>query len=164
METDNYLIETINCTHKKIIFDLLNLPAYLSRFERNMILGNWDQFFQNFSASNNFSWVIFTKKTKKMVGIVMFHNYIFSQKTIEFGVCIHPNYWRKGILSEIFPFLINWVQFEISPIEIKATIEEKNIIAQTAALSLGFHLCTKTAKNEPGDKHLYHVYALLVNK
>ncbi|MBP7257652.1 MAG: GNAT family N-acetyltransferase [Chitinophagales bacterium] len=114
--------------------------------------------------NNNFCFTIFSKKENKCIGFLVFQNYIFVEKRVEFGICIHPNYWGKSVLSEVFPVLLSFVKTNLAPIEIFSIIEENNSIAQKAALKLGFDLCTKTAKNEPNDLFYYHIFSIKVSE
>ena len=117
-----------------------------------------------FSFKSSICFSIFCKKENKCIGFLLLQNYIFDEKRIEFGISIHPDYWGKSVLSEIFPILISWVKRNLAPIEIFAIIEENNSIAQKAALKLGFDLCTKTAKNEPNDLIFYHIFSIKVSE
>ncbi|MBL0078361.1 MAG: GNAT family N-acetyltransferase [Bacteroidetes bacterium] len=79
---------------------------------------------------NNFCFSIFCKKENKCIGFLLLQNYIFDEKRIEFGISIHPDYWGKSVLSEVFPVLLSFVKTNLAPIEIFAIIEENNSIAQ----------------------------------
>ena len=164
MESANYRLVKTSIEDKKAISDLLGMPEFLMRFEEDPIKVNIELYFANLLNINNFCFSIFCKKENKCIGFLLLQNYIFAEKRIEFGISIHPDYWGKSVLSEIFPILISWVKRNLAPIEIFAIIEENNSIAQKAALKLGFVLCTKTAKNEPNDLIFYHIFSIKVSE
>jgi RimJ/RimL family protein N-acetyltransferase len=148
---------------KTAISDLLGMPEFLMRFEQDLIKVNIELYFYNLLNNNNFCFTIFSKKKNEFIGFLVLQNYILAEKRIEFGISIHPDYWGKSILSEIFPVLLLWVKTNLASIEIFAIIEENNFIAQKTALNIGFGLCTKTAKNEPNDLFYYHIYSIKVS-
>ncbi|MBK8672080.1 MAG: GNAT family N-acetyltransferase [Bacteroidetes bacterium] len=164
MESANYRLVKTSIEDKKAISDLLGMPEFLMRFEEDPIKVNIELYFDNLLNINNFCFSIFCKKENKCIGFLLLQNYIFDEKRIEFGICIHPDYWGKSVLSEVFPVLLSFVKTNLAPIEIFAIIEENNSIAQKAALKLGFDLCTKTAKNEPNDLFYYHIFSIKVSE
>lgn len=64
---------------------------------------------------------------EKMIGAGEFNSRDFTNKAGEIGYIVHPDYWRKGIATEVATLLINFGFKELKMHRIFATCDPRNI-------------------------------------
>lgn len=63
---------------------------------------------QLFHDEKGIRWGIVTKTENEFIGAIGFHAWSPQHKRAEIGYEIHPDYWRKGYVSEYFLEVEEW--------------------------------------------------------
>jgi len=85
-------------------------------------------------------WLIFDSIHLREIGAIGFNDYVCKKKECEIGFWLDPDWWGKGVISEIFPQLLqnipqNWdLQTMIAVVE----TENKNCIQLLKKLNFEF--------------------------
>jgi len=58
---------------------------------------------------NCLDFIIYLKEDMTPIGNVLLDRYDSTLKSLETSVCIHPNYWKKGYMTEALLKIMNYV-------------------------------------------------------
>lgn len=144
--TNRFELEPLKQEHAKKMFDLLQNkeiynyiddtpPSSLDKLEIK-----YKQREKQISPDNKYiwlNWIIKCKKSEKYIGYVQATIPIL-EKTAVLGYVIFPAYWRKGVATETASCVITELFKTYKVIEIKASIDKRNIASITLIKRLGF--------------------------
>lgn len=71
-------------------------------------------------------WKIVEQQTSERLGAIGFNNYTEVHSKAEIGYWLLPQFWKRGIISEVLPVVITYMQAEKKIHRIEALIEEGN--------------------------------------
>ncbi len=103
---------------------------------------------------------------EKIVGMFEFHP-LTNQNYIEVGYWLYLEYRRQGILSSVFPVMIDYAADNFSKEKILATTATTNIASQALLSKIGFNKTDNILefKNSKGEMNKEYEYLyLLANK
>ena len=86
----------------------------------------------NKKTKNNetISWAITLKPSNELIGTISFHRTEPENHRAEIGYMIMPEHWKKGILSEALPVVINYGFTKMKLHSIEANINPNNSISR----------------------------------
>lgn len=96
----------IDHQYDQAIFDVLSRDDVTRYYGRESMVSleeaqeMIDHFHMIFHSGRGIRWGIIWRETSSFIGTIGIHNYSSVMKRAEVGFELHPNYWRKGILSE----------------------------------------------------------------
>ncbi|MCU9612568.1 GNAT family N-acetyltransferase [Caldibacillus lycopersici] len=94
---------------------------------------------QNFLQSKEIPWVIITKETDKVIGMVRFHKLHLWHRKTEIGVAICKEYQGKGVMTEVMKELLRFGFLELKLNRIVGDIFAENIGSKKLLEKFGFH-------------------------
>ncbi|MDY0903819.1 GNAT family N-acetyltransferase [Pedobacter sp. CFBP9032] len=107
--------------------DIFEIKDFISRFRNGFEIGE------------NLAWVIALKENpKQMIGSVGFWRTDFANHRAEIGYMLHPDYWRKGIISEALSRSIAFGFEEVNLHTICAYINVANDASRQMLIKHGF--------------------------
>lgn len=71
-------------------------------------------------------WKIVDKESGARVGAIGYNYYSSAHNKAEIGYWLLPHYWKKGIVSEVLPILIDYMQSVKKIHRIEAMVEVEN--------------------------------------
>jgi len=94
---------------------------------------------EGFEKGDNLAWVIaFKEIPDQMIGSIGYWRTDFANHRAEIGYMLHPDYWRKGIISEALKKSIEFGFKEINLHSINANINTGNDASRKMLLKHGF--------------------------
>lgn len=94
---------------------------------------------EGFENGDNLAWVIALKENPaQMIGSIGYWRTDYANHRAEIGYMLHPDYWRKGIVSEAMIHIINFGFNDINLHTIKANINVGNNASRQILLKHGF--------------------------
>jgi len=124
MRTNETVMKYIDRERPKDIFEIKD---FISRFRNG------------YENGDNLAWVIALKENpKQMIGSVGYWRTDFANHRAEIGYMLHPDYWRKGIISEALKKSIAFGFEEVDLHTISANINVKNDASRQMLIKHGF--------------------------
>lgn len=107
--------------------DLIEIKTFITTFN------------EGFENGDNLAWVIASKENPtQMIGSIGYWRTDYANHRAEIGYMLHPDYWRKGIISEALQSTINFGFKEMNLHTIKANINTGNNASRQMLLKHGF--------------------------
>ncbi|WP_064971715.1 GNAT family N-acetyltransferase [Ornithinibacillus californiensis] len=137
------LIE-IEQQHVGAIFDILSkddVTRYYGRESMKTIdeaeeLVN--HFHMLFQGGRGIRFGIVWKETQEFIGTIGIHNYSPAMKRAEIGFELHPDFWRKGILSEALASILEYCFVELGLYRVGAITFPDNLASNRLLEKAGF--------------------------
>ncbi|GGI22739.1 GNAT family N-acetyltransferase [Pedobacter mendelii] len=96
-------------------------------------------FNEGFENGDNLAWVIALKENpSQMIGSVGYWRTDYPNHRAEIGYMLHPDYWRKGIISEALKRTIDFGFNDMNLHTIKANINVENDASRQILIKHGF--------------------------
>lgn len=83
-------------------------------------------------------WAICSRETSEFLGAVGFNNLSKIHRKAELGFWLLPEFWRKGIISEVLPEVIDFGFKELNLHRIEALVESPNINSKNVLKKMKF--------------------------
>ncbi|MCX3264766.1 GNAT family N-acetyltransferase [Pedobacter agri] len=107
--------------------DLLEIKTFISTFN------------EGFENGDNLAWVIALKENpNQMIGSIGYWRTDYANHRAEIGYMLHPDYWRKGIISEALKRTIDFGFEDMNLHTIKANINVENDASRQMLIKHGF--------------------------
>ena len=126
-----FLLQQIVRADQAFVFEGLSHPDVIPYY------GVWYETFEDTSAQMDFYdeqwnegtgcfWKIVDRETGESAGVIGFNNYQEKHNKAEIGYWLLPKFWRKGIVAEVLPVVLSYMQ-EVRKIHrIESLVEEGN--------------------------------------
>jgi len=144
--TDNFILRTIEAGDVNTVFEVFSNPE-VTRYWDHVA---WSDVFEatkfiqdartGFAEDKHFYWCVCSKDAEQASGICAIRDYSPDHKTIEILYALLPEYWGKGIASEIVPKMIETGFNSLDLNRIHATTEPRNAASTKVLLNNGFKL------------------------
>lgn len=102
------------------------------------------------------TYFVYEKSSGKAIGfagVEKLEPYIYQ----EAGICLGPNYMRKGFGREILQSLIQYCKEQFDAKEFIYSTRDENIASNQLAKSFGFSIVSSAAKTDSKDGHRYNL-------
>jgi [ribosomal protein S5]-alanine N-acetyltransferase len=83
-------------------------------------------------------WGINFHGTTELIGACGFNNISMEHRKTEMGYWLLPQNWKKGIMIEVIPSIINYAFNILNLHRIEATVENDNLASKKLLIKLGF--------------------------
>jgi RimJ/RimL family protein N-acetyltransferase len=126
------------------IFDILSRDAVTKYYGRESMKSIEEaeaiiqHFHLIFQEGRGMRWGIVLKNTNQFIGTIGIHNYIPGMKRAEIGFELHPNYWRKGILTEALNSVLEYCFNDLDIYRIGAITFPTNAASNGLLKKIGF--------------------------
>ncbi|MBS4174709.1 GNAT family N-acetyltransferase [Bacillus sp. FJAT-49736] len=106
--------------------------------EKEQALRMVQSFSRNFEEKRGIRWGMLLKETGEYIGSVGLNNLVLSSKRAEVGYELHPNFWRKGFVSEAVKAVLKHSFEELDLYRIGAVTFPENEPSSNLLLKIGF--------------------------
>ncbi len=145
LETERLVLREHAITDAPTLFKMRtneNIMRFIDR-ERPKVVGDIETFISVFNAGfkqgQHIAWVIALKENpNQMIGSIGYWRTNFANYRAEIGYMLHPDYWRKGIVSEALKATVNFGFEKIKLHSIQANINPGNDASRQILLKHGF--------------------------
>lgn len=143
LATPRYFLKQIVAEDQAFIFKGLSdprvIPFYGVRFETFEEAKTQMEFYEQIrTEKNGCHWKIVDRTTLHPVGVCGFNHYQEQHEKAEIGYWLLPDYWKKGIISEVLPVMINYLFGHWKLHRLESVIEEGNVASCRLSEKLGF--------------------------
>ena len=83
-------------------------------------------------------WGISFRESGELIGACGFNNISIDHKKTEMGYWLFPQHWKKGIMMEVVPAIIEYAFRVLKLHRIEASVEVDNIASKKLLIKLGF--------------------------
>lgn len=143
LASERFLLQQIVRADQAFVFEGLGHPQVIPFY------GVWYESFEATAAQMDFYddqwnngtgcfWKVVDKSSGERAGVVGFNNYSSQHQKAEIGYWLLPQFWRKGIITEVLPVMINYMQNERKIHRIESLVEEGNDDSNKVMERLGF--------------------------
>ena len=171
LSSHRFLLKRIQPADQQFIFQGLSHPQVIEHygvsyhsFESTAIqMVFYDQILNEGSGT---WWKIVDQQTLANLGAIGFNNYQTKHSRAEIGYWLMPEYWRLGIIREVLPVVISYLQNVLKIHRIEAQIEEGNQRSQRTLGQVGFQHegLLRDCEMKNGKYISLHIYALINEK
>ncbi len=171
LETERLLLREITQDDREDIFECFSNEELLKHYGQEAFVDIKQaealiQFFSSsFKEKKGIRWGIERKGVKGLIGTVGFNMLSFKHKRAEIGYELHPDYWRKGYISEAVTRILQYGFSDLGLTRIGAVVFTENDASNLLLKKLGFEregvLRDYIVQN--GTAHDTYVYSLLKN-
>lgn len=145
LETERLILRAHTSTDAETLFAMRNnedVMKFIHR-ERQKTIGEIENFISTFNAGcqqgQHLAWVIALKEDPdQMIGSIGYWRTDLANYRAEIGYMLHPDYWRKGIISEALIKTIDFGFKEMKLHSIQANISPANEASREILLKHGF--------------------------
>ncbi len=99
------------------------------------------------SEGDNLDFIVFLKETNEPIGNVIYDRYNENDKSLEISVNLHPNYWRKGYMSEAIIVSMRYVFDNLDINKIIYGYAEENYKSKGLCEKIGFEFNSKCVEH-----------------
>jgi ribosomal-protein-alanine N-acetyltransferase len=170
LTTSRFSMQQIMPSDQQFIFEGLSNPAVIEfygvSFNSYESTSEQMEFYDTLlREGKGIWWKIVDRKTGERLGAIGFNNYQPKHKKAEIGFWLLPAYWQKGIISEVLPQLVIYLQEELKVHRIEALVEEGNERSCLVLEKIGFvHEGLQRDREIKNNKYIsLHVYALILS-
>ncbi|MCB9251983.1 MAG: GNAT family N-acetyltransferase [Flavobacteriales bacterium] len=110
-------------------------PLSTSIFEIRDLIRSMEEGFEN---NSQMPWCILLKDESKVIGTIGFHNILPMHHRSEIGYMLHPDYWNRGLMSEVIVPVIKFGFERMKLHSIEAKIDPQNQFSRKILLNNGF--------------------------
>jgi [ribosomal protein S5]-alanine N-acetyltransferase len=168
LATKHYLLQEITTEDQAFIFEGLShpqvIPYYGVSYKTFEATKAQMDFYREMHVNDTGTWWKIVGKEKRVrVGAVGFNNYNKQHNRTEIGYWLLPAYWRKGIITEVLPVVIDYVFSQKKIHRIEALVEAGNKASEKVLQRLGFIYegCMRDCEIKNGAYISLSIYSLL---
>lgn len=143
LNTDRFLLQQVLPGDQQFVFQGLSHPDVIAfygvrydSFEGTKKQMEWYQ--KIFHEGTGTPWKIVDKRSGEKLGVIVYYFYKPEHKKAEVGFWLLPQYWNKGVTSEVLKALIDYCQNEKDIHRLEAFVEERNVASSRVLEKLGF--------------------------
>jgi ribosomal-protein-alanine N-acetyltransferase len=141
--TERFLLQQIMPDDQRFIFEGLSHPVVTTfygvkydTFESAKRQMEWYE--RNYREGTGHPWKIVDKVSGEKIGVVAYYYFKPEHKKAEVGFWIFPQYWNKGITTEVLKEVIRYCQEEKNIHRLEAFVEEGNAASSRVLEKIGF--------------------------
>lgn len=141
--TERFLLTQVQSEDQTFLFKALSDPQamphngiYFKTFEETRIQLEWYE--KNWTGGTGIHWKIVSKNTGENIGVISVYNFKPEHRKAEIGYWIVPQFWGKGIATEVIQPVIEYWQKEKGLHRLEASIETQNTASVRVLEKAGF--------------------------
>jgi len=143
LTTERFLLQQILPEDQQFIFEGLShpdiIPFYGVRydsFEATKKQMEWYE--KSYNEGTGGPWKIVDRTTGEKLGVVAYYYHKAEHKKAEVGFWLFPQFWSKGVTTEVLKKVIEYCQREKDIHRLEAFVEEGNLASSAVLEKLGF--------------------------
>jgi [ribosomal protein S5]-alanine N-acetyltransferase len=144
LHTERFILRKLELTDAEEVFHYFSidevtkyydLDSFTELSQAQEIIRRWAV---RYEQNEGIRWGIAEKETNKIIGSCGYHNWDKEHFKAEIGFEVTPEYWRKGVMTEVIKPIIRYgfEQMELNRIE--AFYDPDNIASKTCLTKAGF--------------------------
>ena len=143
LTTEKFLLQQILPDDQRFIFEGLShpdiIPFYGARYDSfEATKKQMDWYEKSYREGSGHPWKIIEKTSGEKIGVVAYYFFKPEHKKAEVGFWIFPQYWNKGITTEVLKTVIEYCQKEKGIHRLEAFVEDGNMASSRVLEKLGF--------------------------
>ncbi|MCY9549601.1 GNAT family N-acetyltransferase [Lysinibacillus xylanilyticus] len=144
LETDRLILREITHDDAQGIFSCFSNPDVLRYYGQDPLetieqaTGLIKFFAKSFEEKKGIRWGIEVKGEKGLIGSIGFNSWSPKHKRAEIGYEIHPDYWRKGYMSEAIKEILSFGSQTLGLTRIGAVVFIENQASNNLLSNMGF--------------------------
>lgn len=144
LQTERFLLRAMEERDCNDIMDLYSLEEVvrytpLEPFQSIQdVIREWNWHHSIFAEQSGLRWVIEDTSSAKVIGTCGYLQYEKAHRRIELGYDLSPQYWRRGVMTEVAQCVLSFGFRELGVNRVEAKIEPENIASERLLLRLGF--------------------------
>ncbi|QSQ27652.1 GNAT family N-acetyltransferase [Pyxidicoccus parkwayensis] len=143
LTTDRFTLQRIEPEDRPFIFEGLShpqvIPFYGVRYDSLEATQAQMAFFEALERDGTGQWwKIVSRQSQEALGAIGFNHYQAQHRKAELGYWLLPRFWKQGILTEVMPALLCYMQREKGIHRIEALVEEGNTASNRLLERMGF--------------------------
>ncbi|HYF31154.1 MAG TPA: GNAT family protein [Chitinophagaceae bacterium] len=171
LSTQRFVLQQILRSDQAFIYEGLSHPQVIPYY------GVWYDSFEDTAGQMDFYeaqweqgtgcfWKITDRGTGESAGVIGFNNYQSKHNKAEIGYWLLPAFWKKGIIAEVLPVVINYMQEEKKIHRIESLVEEGNEESYKVMEKAGFEYegTMRDCEIKRGKYISLRIYALISGK
>ena len=140
--TERFLLQQVLPEDQQFIFEGLSHPEitrfYGVQYDSFAATKKQMEWYEKiYQEGTGVPWKIVDKISREKIGVVAFYFFKPEHKKAEIGFWIFPEYWNKGIVTEVLKTVIKHCQQEIGIHRLEASVEDGNLSSRVLE-KLGF--------------------------
>lgn len=171
IKTSRFLLKPITKEHLSFVFEGLSntevTKYYAVHFNSLEATEEQIQWYEDLRKNKTGEWwAIQNKADNTFLGAIGFCDFNKQEKQIEIGYWLLPKFWKKGIISECFPVVIDYGLFNFDIHKITAYVESENIESSKLLKKHNFRLKQQVIEknNTKAETVLVNVFCLDLKK
>jgi [ribosomal protein S5]-alanine N-acetyltransferase len=171
LETSRFLLKQILPSDQAFIFNGLShpdvIPFYGVQYDSFEATKAQMEFYDNlWSEKTGCWWKVVDKQTLTPVGACGMNAYNATHEKAEIGYWLLPEHWKKGIMSEVMPVMIDHLFNNWKLHRLEAVVEDGNDTSSKLALRFGFKYegTLRESEVKQGRRLNLQMYSLLVTE
>jgi [ribosomal protein S5]-alanine N-acetyltransferase len=143
LESTRFLLREIEPDDQVFVFEGLShpqvVPYYGVSYDSFEATKNQMEFYENiWKEGTGAWWKIVDKETGSKVGAIGYNYYSSTHNKAEIGYWLLPTFWKKGIVKEVLPITIEYMQKVRNIHRIEALVEDDNRSSCSVLEKAGF--------------------------
>ena len=143
LTTARFFLQQVLPEDQQFIFEGLSHPAiirfYGVRYDSFEATGKQMEWYEKiYEEGTGVAWKIVDKVSGERIGVVAYYFFKPHHRKAELGFWIFPQFWNKGIVTEVLTTVIKYCQQEIGIHRLEASVEEGNVGSTKVLEKLGF--------------------------
>ena len=170
LATERFLLRQILPEDQQFIFEGLShrdvIPFYGIRFDSFEATKKQMEWYEkSYNDGTGGPWKIVDRTTGEKIGVVAYYYHKPEHKKAEVGFWLFPQYWNKGIATEVLRAVIEYCLQQKDIHRLEAFVEEGNVASSKVLEKVGF-FCEGTMREceiKNGKFISLHVFSLIAD-
>jgi Acetyltransferases, including N-acetylases of ribosomal proteins len=143
LTTERFLLQQVLSEDQQFIFEGLShpdvIPFYGVRYDSfDATKKQMEWYEKSYKDGTGGPWKIVDKATGDKIGVVAYYFHKAEHKKAEVGFWILPQFWNKGIATEVLRAVIQYCQQQKDVHRLEAFVEEGNVASSRVLEKVGF--------------------------
>jgi RimJ/RimL family protein N-acetyltransferase len=171
LTTERFLLQQIMPDDQRFIFEGLShpdiIPFYGVRYDSfGATKKQMDWYAKSYREGTGHPWKIIDKTSGEKIGVIAYYYFKHEHKKAEIGFWVFPEYWNKGIITEVLKVVIEYCQKDKDIHRLEAFVEEGNLASRRVLEKLDFVYegTMKECEIKDGKYISLLIYALISKK
>lgn len=144
IETERLILRQLRTTDAPDVFHYFSKDEVTQYYDLESFTQAWqaeqliEKFNKRFENKEGFRWGITFKPEDRIIGTCGFHNWEKEHSRAEIGYELTPEYWQKGIMTEVIRAVLDFGFSKLELNRIEAFIDRDNISSKKLLEKTGF--------------------------
>lgn len=146
IETNRFLLKKLERKYANELFNILSNPRVITNLNMNIHSSVsdteklLDEYEEGFKKGEKYPYEILDKNTNEFIGVFLIKLDLYDEDCFEFTIYLDEKHWKKGIYSEVLPYMTEVAFKDIKTGNFRGFVMEKNIASRKVLERSGFDL------------------------